>query len=351
MRFGYGYVRHMNEEPMDLLSTYAIGAVHHIRPITKGLMHTTLEVEADAGRFIFQRLHHKLSTAEIIDDYEAVTAHLALKGLPSPRLIRCADGQPVAVDGEDRWWRLSTFIEGHTPTRVDHPDQAREGARMLGRFHAAMADIPHTFGSQHPLHDMEGHLARLRAAAANPAYAEALATVRDEIAEADALLAQVLLPADLPLRVVHGDPKISNIMFSGDQAVAMIDLDTCMRHSVLVDLGDAVRSWCRSGTEDEQQAFQLERFEALLQGYAETGPPLTEAELALMPEAGRMITLELASRFLRDVLEDEYFAWDADRWPDRRSHNRARGRAMLHLAADMRSKSSEIKDLVRQIFT
>lgn len=312
-------------------------------------MHTTLGVEAESGRYVLQRLHHKLSTPEILKDYEAVTAHLARRGMPAPQLVSTAEGGLVAEDDEGRWWRLSTFVDGDTPTKVERVEQAREGARILGRFHALMADIPHEFGSQHPLHDMRGHLQRLRAAVADPRHEQALSTVADEVAEVDGLLSEVLLPPGLPQRVVHGDPKISNVMFEGDRAVALIDLDTCMRHSVLVDLGDAVRSWCRDGTEDEQQRFLIDRFEALIRGYAEAGPPLTEAELSLLPEAGRMITLELASRFLRDVLEDEYFAWDAERFPDRRAHNRARGRAMLHLAADMRAQHAEITALVRGI--
>ncbi|MFN3198211.1 MAG: phosphotransferase enzyme family protein [Bradymonadia bacterium] len=339
----------MSVAPEELLTAYPIGTIRQVIPISKGLMHTTLDVNAEAGRFIFQRLHHKLSTPEIVNDYAAVTAHLAARGAVSPRLVTATDGRLVVEDDQGRWWRLSTFIEGDTPTRVDRPEQALEGARALGRFHTVMADIPHTFGSQHPLHDMEGHLRRLEQAAARPEYREALVDIRDEVEEVAGKLSEVLLPKGLPQRVVHGDPKISNIMFKGDRAVAMIDLDTCMRHSVLVDLGDAVRSWCKGGTEDVKQAFQLDRFEALVEGYAETGPPLTEAELDLLPEAGRMITLELASRFLRDVLEDEYFAWDADAYPDRRSHNRARGRAMLHLANDMQAKRVQIDAVVQRL--
>jgi Ser/Thr protein kinase RdoA (MazF antagonist) len=149
---------------------------------------------------------------------------------------------------------------------------------------------------------------------------------------------------------VHGDPKISNVLFEGDRAVALLDLDTCTRHSVLVDLGDAVRSWCRDGGEDERQRFHLDRFDAILRGYAALGPPLESAERAHLGRAGRMITLELASRFLRDALEDEYFAWDETRYADRRAHNRARGRAMLYLAQDMAARQTEVDALVTRYF-
>ena len=130
----------------------------------------------------------------------------------------------------------------------------------------------------------------------------------------------------------------------------MIDLDTCNRHSTLVDLGDAIRSWCRDGAEDERQRFHIDRFEAILRGYAAEGPALCEAELELLPTAGRLITLELACRFARDALEDEYFAFDAERYPDRPSHNRARMAGMLFLADDMRAHQDAMAELVRAHF-
>ena len=332
-----------------VLRRFPIGRVQHVHKAPSGLMHGTFLVEAESGRYVLQRLHHKLATPEILADFRAVTEHLAAKGFLAPRLVATHDGEDVAEEA-GRWWRLQTYVEGETHDAVQSPAQAEEGARILARFHQAMQDIPHDFRSQHPLHDTEGHLGRLRAAAAKEDYAEHRAGVADEIAAVDQQLSALLLPADLPRRVVHGDPKISNVLFQGPRAVALLDLDTCTRHSVLVDLGDAVRSWCRDGTEDERQHFLPDRFEGILRGYAAEGPPLAPAEKRHVGLAGRLITLELASRFLRDVLEDDYFAWDERRFPDRRAHNRARGRAMLYLANDMATWQREIDAMVAGYF-
>ncbi|MSP73168.1 MAG: hypothetical protein EXR76_13570 [Myxococcales bacterium] len=332
-----------------IFSQFPLGRILDLRRASSGLMHATYLVEAEAGRFVLQRLHHKLATPEILEDYAAVTEHLALMGLTAPRLVRTLSGLAVAQD-EGHWWRLSTFVPGETRDVVERPIQAEEGARALGRFHRAMQGIPHVFKSEHPLHDTEGHLSRLRLAAANPLFAEAAAVIADEIAAVDEQLSRRLLPRDLPRRVVHGDPKISNVIFDGDRAVGMLDLDTCARHSVLVDLGDAVRSWCRDGREDERQHFLLDRFEAMLRGYAAEGPPLEPLEREHLAAAGCLITLELASRFLRDALEDDYFAWDSTRYPDRRTHNRARGRAMLFLANDMAAQEGQMAALVSRHF-
>ncbi len=321
---------------------FPIGPCEAPRPLGNGLMHATYVVDAQLGRFVLQRLHPKLATPEIIADFRAVTAWLAAHAQLAPRLV----GPGVLQDDDGALWRMTTYVPGATHDKVQTPAEAEQGARALGRFHRVMADFDHDFGSQHPLHDTVGHLDRLRAAADDPRHAAAREVVAEEIDLIVDRLSLALLPADLPRRVVHGDPKISNVVFRGTRAVGLIDLDTCNRHSVLVDLGDAVRSWCRDGSEDERQLFRLDRFAAILKGYAKCGLALTDPEVAHLVNAGRLITLELASRFARDVLEDEYFAYDAARYADRRSHNRARARAMLFLAEDMAAQRGAIADLV-----
>lgn len=328
------------------LARFAIDPPTTITPVDQGLMHRTWFVD-DA--WVFQALHPKLATTAIVADYQAVTAHLAHKGCAAPRLVPTREGAAVLIDDEG-WWRLTTRVRGITREKVRGPADAEAGARALGRFHVAMADLDHVFGSTHPLHDTAGHLERLELALGNPAYGAVASTVAEATAEIRAEIAPLMLPETLPRRVVHGDPKISNVMFDGPTAVGLIDLDTCNRHSVLVDLGDAMRSWCRDGYEDELQRFHVDRFAAILRGYAAEGLALEPAEIERLVDCGRLITLELASRFARDALEDCYFAWNARRYPDRRAHNLARMQSMLHLARDMKARRADAEAAVRAHF-
>ena len=324
-----------------VLAHFAIDEPREVTPATSGLIHGTWFVEADRS-YVLQRLHPKLSSDGIAADYAAVTTHLARKGVEAPELIPTTTGAWLADQDGERW-RLTTRIPGHTLDRTPDLDTVEQAARALGRFHAAIADIEHDFQSDHPLHRTQEHLDGLR-------HAEGDRTpISCEIAAILAELPGACLP-DLPLRVVHGDPKISNVMFVERRATTLIDLDTCNRHTLLVDLGDATRSWCRDGEEDERQDFRLDRFDALLRGYAAEGPVLNAAERAALATAGRTITLELASRFARDVLEDHYFGWDAARYASRRAHNIARTRGMLHLARDMAGKLDDGRRLVAAHF-
>jgi len=334
------------ESTTSIANHFPIGDIQLIDEIRSGLMHSTFRVVAESGTYTLQRLHKKLATAEIIGDYEAVTHYLYENEVEAPRLVRTRQNRPVYIDPEHRWWRLATWVEGEAHDKVTSIDQAEEGARALGRFHRVMSDFTHPFASQHPLHDTTGHLSNLRAASENPDYAEARRSVDSEIEQILKILPTLLLPDTLPQRVVHGDPKISNVLFDGTRAVGMIDLDTCNRHTLLVDIGDAIRSWCRDGHEDDKQHFQLDRFEAMMRGYAAEGPTLRVDEIEHLPAAGRLITMELSSRFARDVMEDEYFAFDSERYTTRRAHNIARTRAMLFLADDMKAHEKDMRALV-----
>jgi Ser/Thr protein kinase RdoA (MazF antagonist) len=144
--------------------------------------------------------------------------------------------------------------------------------------------------------------------------------------------------ASLRSRVVHGDPKLSNILFeasgSGDHlAVCLVDLDTVGPGRIDHELGDAWRSWCNPGGEDgERIRFSPELFDAALEGYVGEGTVSLDAdELAALVHAPEWIALELASRFLRDALEESYFGWDAKRYPAAGEHQLARARAQWRL--------------------
>lgn len=338
------------QEFQSIFENFGLKEVIDCEVIQSGLMHSTFKVQTSESTYILQRLHHKLSTQAILNDYVRVTGHLHEKGFSAPRVCKTSDGQYIYVDPKAQWWRLTTYVPGDTYERVSSVEQATQGAQILGGFHMGMRDFPFEFESAHPLHDTDGHLEGLAKALANSAYESHWCLVSDMAAQIVDLMAQVRMPSDLPQRVVHGDPKISNVMFSAQQAIGMIDLDTCNRHTILVDLGDAIRSWCRDGYEDEVQRFHLDRFEGILVGYAKSGAGLSDSEIDALWMAGPMITLELASRFARDVLEDSYFAFDSDNYPSRRQHNLARMKSMLFLAQDMLAQCEEMKSLIKRYF-
>ena len=220
---------------------------------------------------------------------------------------------------------------------------------LLGRFHAVMNRFAYNFRSQHPLHDTEYHLDNLERALSEKRSSPWWKKVSQLAFPILEKLPQLFLPDELPRRIVHGDPKISNFLFDSEQrAVALLDLDTCNRHFTLVDLGDAIRAWCGIEVGDGIY-FSLDNFSHLVKGYLNSGFSLTSQEWELLPRSGLLITLELTARFLTDTLEESYFAWDPQRFPSRAAHNFYRAERMFSLAEQIEDQSAQMNEIISQV--
>ncbi len=321
-----------------------------LTPIAVGLVNTTYRVTGDDGRrAVLQRLH-PVFAPEVNLNLELVTAALAARGLITPRLLRTTDGS-AWVTLAQRHWRLLSFIEGSSTDAVDSPERAHAAGVLLGRFHAALTDFTAELPCvRPPMHAPARHFAALAAAQArHPAHrlAAAVATLARDLTTLHASLPPI---PTLPLRLVHGDPKISNLLFGADGAArCMVDLDTLGRAPLAFELGDAFRSWCNPCPEDAPVAsFVAALFEAALAGYAEEGRRFmtTEERGAVVP-ATAAICLELSARFAADALEERYFGWAPARWPARGEHNLARAHNQLAAARELLAQRTLLESIAR----
>jgi Ser/Thr protein kinase RdoA (MazF antagonist) len=119
----------------------------------------------------------------------------------------------------------------------------------------------------------------------------------------------------LPMRVIHGDPKINNIMICDEtgQAVSIVDLDTVKPGLVHYDIGDCLRSSCNPLGEEttlfDEVRFETDLARAILEGYLSVANAfLTAHEFARLYDAIRLLAFELGVRFFQDYLAgDVYF--------------------------------------------
>lgn len=320
----------------QVLAEYGLRA-KSLMHMDHGLINRTWQVHGNNGAsFALQRLSPILG-AEIHDDIEAVTAHIADKGMPTPRLVRTSSGA-LHIQREDGIWRLLTWLGGEFHNRLENTGQAEQAGALLGRFHQALIDYGRPFSSKRrPIHEPKRRFAEFEQALAthvgHPLHREAK-RIQGRMLEMVALLPP--LP-DTPLRVVHGDPKINNMLFDPEgKGLAMVDLDSLGRLSLPFELGDAFRSWCNpAGENSEDTEFSLELFRAARAGYLEVAEFITGEEKNCLIDATLWITLELTSRFTADILNDRYFGWDPKRYPSRAEHNRVRAIGQLNLAESL----------------
>lgn len=309
-----------------VLSQFALPPVTDVERVGSGNINATYRVTTSEGVFALQMLHDIIPDAAALD-MQAVTTHLAAHGLQVPSLVQAIDGQPFARAADGSRWRVYPWIDGQIFDALPNADMAREAGRMVGEMHRALAALDYApQGSIPHFHDTPFIVEELRSVRAQ--MLDDVAAVADDVL---ATLPGVII-ADQPRQLVHGDLKISNLVFSdAGKAVGIIDFDTILLHSRAVDLGDALRSWCNRTSEDDANAtFDMTFFDAAIEGYA-AGFGSADNR-ALLLRGAKQITLELAARFLIDVVRDSYFGYDTTKYANRRAANIARALGQHHLA-------------------
>lgn len=310
----------------EILLQFALPPVTDVKRVGSGNINATYRVTTEAGVFALQQLHGVIPDAAA-DDMQTVTAHLAAHGLQVPSLVTTKDGQPIARGADGTRWRVYPWIDGQIFDALPNADMAREAGRMVGNMHRLLAGLDYTpQGSIPHFHDTSFIVEELKSVRAQ--MPSEVAAVADDVL---ATLPDIII-TDQPRQLVHGDLKISNLVFDdAGKAVGVIDFDTILLHSRAVDFGDALRSWCNRTSEDDAHAvFDMAFFTAASVGYAEGFGSVDDR--ALLLRGAKQITLELCARFLIDVVRDSYFGFDTSRYPNRRAANIARAVGQHHLA-------------------
>jgi Ser/Thr protein kinase RdoA (MazF antagonist) len=235
-----------------------------------------------------------------------------------PHIQATRDGQDYYVDTKGSFWRAISFVNhSRAYETVQSANHAREAGYALGRFHGLVSDL-----STEKMHDTlvgfhimpyylrqyDEVMARGPQGIDSPEvrYCHRMIAERRDWA---GVLEDAKESSRLPLRTIHGDPKINNIMISDDtgQAVSVIDLDTVKPGLVHYDIGDCLRSSCNPLGEDttdfEAVHFETDLARAILEGYLSVANEfLTENDYAYIFDAIRLLTFELGVRFFQDYL-------------------------------------------------
>ncbi len=312
-----------------------------VDPIGSGLINHTWLVSTETNQYILQQVNPMFET-DIHEDINYVTSFMRTNGMAIPRLLPNTSGKLFSQQN-NIIWRLYDYIPGTTFDLVHDPEVACEAGRVLGEFHQLLNSIDYQFKSIRPgVHDTHRHLKNLE---------DALLNQQDHIRykEIKLLGIEILNQAmELPVlpesisRKVHGDPKINNFLFKQDslKAICILDYDTLSDMQIMLELGDAMRSWCNpNGEDDTSSIFSLENFQAGLQGYRDGSKQLlTDTEWSAILPATLTIYIELAARFCADALNENYFAWDPERYQSHSEHSQTRARSQLNAARSLLSQ-------------
>jgi Ser/Thr protein kinase RdoA (MazF antagonist) len=349
-----------------------LGKVTGVKAFGSGNINDTFLVTLDSSEsrhFVLQRINTQVFCQPqlIMQNMRTFTEHVRkrLQHTPLnrrwevPRVLLTKNAQDLWNDSDGSFWRAISFIEGSQSfdTMRDR-SHAQEIGYALGMFHNLISDLPpeklaDTLQGFHitPLYlqHYEEVLAKTSACQSSEVnYCLQFVSDRQIFAH---ILENAKSEGKLPLRLMHGDPKINNVMFdtATQQAVSVIDLDTVKPGLVHYDIGDCLRSGCNPVGEEtenwESVYFDTDLCQEILQGYLTVAKAfLTDNDYAYIYDAIRLIAFELGLRFFADYLAGNiYFKI---KHPE---HNLARAIVQFKLTASIESQETQICKIIQDM--
>jgi len=160
------------------------------------------------------------------------------------------------------------------------------------------------------------------------------------------------LKKELPLRLIHNDTKLNNVLFDKitNKALCVIDLDTVNSSYIMYDFGDLFRSINSPKPEDEIKInnvkVNLKNTDALFYAYSSVIKRyILKIEKETLINGIKIISLSLAARFLNDYLNNSvYFKTTYEK------QNLYRAKMQIALFKDILKNENNLYKLVKKYF-
>ena len=356
------------------------GQLVRVRPTGNGNVNDTylavFRTHFSEERIIVQRLNHNVFPKPqwIMDNLQVLTDHCHAKLLAEgdtadriwqlPRIVACRDGSTYVQDDEGNYWRGLTLIASANSYDVaQNVEHAYEVGTVLGQFHRLVSDIDTGLirDTLPGFHETPEYLKKYDATLQTPEAQERIQSSHDarmlqrfveDRRDFAYTLQRAIDAGELNLRLIHGDPKVGNVMIDKDtgKGTAMIDLDTSKPGLIHYDVGDGMRSLCNplgeETTDLAKVAFDLDLCEAFIRGYTVHARHfLTEQDRRYLYDGIRLITFELGLRFFQDYLAgNRYFKVKSPQ------QNLLRAQVQFRLCESIETRERKIKEILELAF-
>lgn len=308
----------------QILEQFGINTLNcQIEKFGSGLINSTWKISGEKD-YILQRINTDVfKQPEVIaENLSQLQSYLNAKYpdylfvAPLPAL----NGVSLAVN-EDGIFRLFPFIDNSTSINsVTSYKQAYEAAKQFGKFTFLLrdfdaSDLRDTIPS---FHDLTLRYKEFEKACLDTSAAK-LEQAKWAIGEIDKhkgilfIYEELKNSGKLPVRVIHHDAKINNVLFDKDwNGICLIDLDTVMPGYFISDVGDMLRTYLSPANEDETDLSKIvvdeQCFDAIYNGYlSEMSTELTAFEKGHFIYAGKFMIYMQALRFLSDYLNGDVY--------------------------------------------
>jgi Ser/Thr protein kinase RdoA (MazF antagonist) len=314
--------------PPDVLHAFGYYENFSVTQNGDGLINTTFFIKAGKTKTVLQKINRSVfKNAEDIQSnyvkvYNYIEQHTPEFMMPKPMVACICDSFFVDTNGD--FWRGFRYVANSAVKHfITDAKEAYTVAALFGRLLKALDGFPveqlqETIPQFHNLHIRYQQFTSAvkdcdkRRKARAVLLIESLKRRQNYVALYD----EVVIQKDkFPLRVLHHDAKIANILFDkrNGKVLCAVDFDTLMPGYFFSDFGDLVRASACSAGEEETDLSKVfinqEYFDALLKGYLdEIQNILTESERALLVYSGHLLIYMQCLRFATDyLLGDIYY--------------------------------------------
>lgn len=362
------------KELLDIIKNFDIrGDIKELNSINNGIINTTYVVKTDdkgnINKYLLQKINTSIFTEpfKLMKNIENVTKYISLNDSESNdtiNVIKAKNGLPLYVTSDPfshkEYYRVYNYIDNTISyNKSEKTEIVYNTGKAFGHFCKVLRDYPindleeiiKDFHNTKKRYDKLIETYKLNPVNRNNRAFKQISEIISREEECSVLV-NLLEDDKIPYRVTHNDTKVNNVLMDSvtKEPVAVIDLDTVMKGSGLYDYGDGVRSAASNALEDETNLdnvyINMDMFKAYTDGYlSEMAPYLNEEEILNMANSIKIITLELAIRFLDDYLSgDTYFKTNYD------DHNLDRCKNQLKLVNDIDEKSEEMNSYIKESY-
>ncbi|MET0300605.1 MAG: phosphotransferase [Flavitalea sp.] len=288
--------------------------------------HSFFVTYPNGKKLLLQRLNKTTFSQpeNIINNYVTITEHLdAFGGYHLPRLESTTKGKHFWVDESDHFWRATAFVENsYAETVASSSTAAFRAAKCFASFSASLRQldpekldiiIPHFHDLDYRYNQFEE---TIKKAGINRLLkaTHVIASLREHYSLVEFYNSVISDPVNYPVRIMHHDCKISNILFdkTTGEVICPVDLDTVMPGRFFSDIGDLIRTMACSrdenSTEWEHIAIVQDYYQSIIDGYVEGSElTLTRAELDNIHMPGKMLIYMQCLRFVTDFLNNDVY--------------------------------------------
>lgn len=343
----------------QILPLYGILPLNsNIQTFGDGLINHTWKISTENNSYILQKVNQAVfKRPQDIDQNISRLGTFLQENYPEYLFI-----SPVTtttgtslIETPSGYFRLFPFVEGsHSLNALSKSQEAYEAARQFGRFSRLLNDfdVDQLHITLPDFHNLslryeQFKLAVEQASPEKKAQSEALITFIEGHQEIVQVYKRIVEKGEIPLRVIHHDTKINNVLFDENgKGICVIDLDTVMPGYFISDIGDMMRTYLSAANEEETDfskiSIRTNFFKAIYDGYMEEmGGVLTDTEKNYFIYAGKFLIYMQAIRFLADHLQNDIYY--GARYE---GHNLVRAENQITLLKRYQEQEQELKDLI-----